>query len=143
MINNQAIQRVVDSITEGLEEPSSGWSLDEAATACVYWCIVHRAWRDGTDLGITKKAAIEQLHKGPLSGRSKGAIEPKVMNVTSAAQTLLRNGMPIYSEGRYTKRGGNMDMGPMVCKGYAPAPPFHLSNYGANQNTTAPQTSIN
>ncbi len=26
---------------------------------------------------------------------------------------------------------------------YAPAPPFHLSNYGANQNTTAPQTSIN
>ncbi|MAK34313.1 MAG: hypothetical protein CL386_10065 [Acidiferrobacter sp.] len=43
------------------------------------------------------------------------------MNVTSAAQTLLERGMPIYNEGRYTKRGTGEDMGPMVCKGYAPA----------------------
>ena len=122
MISNQEIQRIVDSITEGLEEPTGkGWPLNEAATCCVFWCIVHKVWRDGTDLGMTKKSAIKQLRNGPLSRRSKGAIEAKVMNVTWAAQSLLEKGTPIYNEGRYTKRGTGEDMGPMVCKGYAPA----------------------
>lgn len=122
MISNQEIQRIVDSITEGLEEPTGkGWPLNEAATCCVFWCIVHKVWRDGTDLGMTKKSAIKQLHNGPLAKRPIGAIEPKIMNVTSAAQRLLEKGMPIYNEGRHTKRGTGEDMGPMVCKGYAPA----------------------
>lgn len=99
MISNQEIQRIVDSITEGLEEPTGKgnvWSLNEAATCCVFWCIVHKVWRDGTDLGMTKKSAIKQLHNGPLAKRPIGAIEPKIMNVTSAAQRLLEKGMPIY-----------------------------------------------
>jgi hypothetical protein len=113
MISNQEIQRIVDSITEGLEEPTGkGWPLNEAATCCVFWCIVHKAWRYGADLGMTKKSAIKQLHNGPLARRSIGAIEPKVMNVTSAAQRLLEKGMPIYNEGRYAKRGTGEDMGP-------------------------------
>ena len=85
MISNQEIQRIVDSITEGLEEPTGKvkiWSLNEAATCCVFWCIVHKVWRDETDLGMTKISAIEQLRNGPLFRRSKGAIEAKVMNVT-------------------------------------------------------------
>ena len=122
MISNEEIQRIVISITEGLEEQTGkGWSLNEAATSCVFWCVLHKAWRDGAGLGMTKIAAIEQLRKGPLSRRSKGAIEAKVMNVTSVAQILLEKGMPIYNEGRYIKRGTGEDMGPMVCKGYAPA----------------------
>ena len=124
MLSNAEIQKTVDTITTGMIEPSSGWSLDEAATACVYWCIVHKGWRDGTELGMTKKAAKEQLHRGPLSGRPIGAIEPKVMNVTSAAQKLLRKGLPIYNSGRYVKRGTGKDMGPMVCQGFAPAPNY-------------------
>lgn len=121
MLSNREISHAVEIITEGMEEPSTGWSLEEAATACVYWCIVHKGWRDGTELGMTKRAAKEQLHRGPLSSRSIGSIEPKVMNVTSAAQKLLRDGLPIYSNGRYSKRGSEQDMGPMVCKGFAPA----------------------
>ena len=124
MLSNPAIQKVVDFITTGMIEPPSGWSLDEATTACVYWCIVHKGWRDGTELGMTKTAAKEQLHSGPLSSRPIGAIEPKLLNVTSAAQKLLREGLPIYNSGRYIKRGTGKDMGPMVCKGFAPAPNY-------------------
>jgi len=123
MISNEEIQQIAESITADLQEPvKRGWSLEEAAACCVLWCIIHKAWRDGTDLGMTKKDAVEQLHRGPLSQRSIGAIDRKLMNVTSAAQIHLESGMPIYNEGRYIKRGTNEDNGPMVCKGYAPAP---------------------
>jgi hypothetical protein len=121
MLANQEIEQIAQKITVGLEKPTRGWSLLEAATACIYWCIVHKGWRDGTDLGITKKAAKEQLHDGPLSNRPIGAIEPKVMNVTSAAQKLLSSGTQIFHSGRYKKRNTGEDLGPMVCKGFAPA----------------------
>ena len=146
MLSNTEIKTAVDKITDGLIEPSVGWSLDEAATACVYWCVVHKGWRDGTELGMTKRAAKEQLHNGPLSGRSIGAIEPKVMNVTSVAQKLLGEGLPIYNNGRYSKRTTGEDMGPMVCKGFAPAPnyqdcllqilPEALAYFGLSQTDT-------
>ena len=124
MPSNEAIARAVSVIIAGLPEPQRGWSLSEAATACVYWCVVHKGWRDGTDLGTTKTAARQQLKDGPLSGRPIGSIDPKVMNVSAVAQELLEAGYPIYHEGRYRKRGTGEDRGPVVCKGFAPAPAY-------------------
>ena len=134
MLENHEIVRIAKNITQGMEEPERGWSLLEAASACVYWCIIHKGWRDGSDLGMTKKAAKDQLHEGPLSNRPIGAIEPKVMNVTAVAQKLLADGLPIYNLGRYTKRTTGKDLGPMVCKGFAPA-----DNYQSCLNEILPR----
>ena len=119
MLSNEQIQSVVDELIIGVTEPEKGWSLNESATCCVYWCLVHKAWRDGEKLH--KKQALEQLRRGALANRSRGSIEAKSQNVTFVAQSLLDAGLGIYHSGRYAKRGSGKDLGPMVCKGYTPA----------------------
>ena len=120
MVNNQEIQKIVDSITSDLTEPATGWSVSEAATCCVYWCLVHKAWKEG--IPLNKSEAIRQLQEGPLKNRTKTSIELKTQNVTSTAQELLESGYSIYHKGRYRKRSDGSDLGPMVCKGYTVAP---------------------
>lgn len=115
MLENQEIEKIAAQITIGLNESKGkGWSLIEAGTACVFWCLLHAAFKSETQFK-DKSKAIEQLQKGPLSERTEGSIWLKIGNVTSVAQKLISQGHPIYSRGYYSK-----DQSPIVCEGHAP-----------------------
>ena len=114
------ITPLIKQITKGRIEPSRGWDLEETCAACFYWALAHKAWKNGQK--FNKAKTIRELQQGPLAHRSRGSIEAKTMNVTSAAQILVAKGVSIYTDGEYVKRGTNIKLGPKVLQGYAPAP---------------------
>ena len=115
MLENQKIEKIAALITVGLSESKGkGWSLIEAATACIFWCLLHNAFKNETKFK-DKSKAIKQLQNGPLSKRSEKSISLKLGNITSVAQNLISQGLPIYFRDLYEK-----DQSPIVCQGHTP-----------------------
>ena len=111
-----ATARCWDHATNG------AWSVEEEAGAAAYWWLLHSY--AVAEVKVNKASLLRILMTDGVFGtRSKGSVEAKLMNLSSAAQKWNRDNpdQQIQTFGRYTKRGCGTDMGPAVLPGYTVA----------------------